>query len=44
MKWYNDMTEQEKTKFSKSNCCMCSRCNFNSHCSYGFSYYFLSKR
>lgn len=43
MKWYNYMTKQEKKKFSKSNCCVCSRCNFNSTYSYSFSYYFVSK-
>ena len=36
MKWYNDMTEQEKRSLKKSKCCMCSRCDFNSHCSHSF--------
>ena len=43
MKWYNDMTEQQKRNFKKSNCCMCSRCNFNFAYSYDLEIHFISK-
>ena len=43
MKWYNDMTEQEKRSFQKVIVVCTVGVDFNSHCSYGFSCYFLSK-
>lgn len=43
MKWYNDMTEQQKQSFKKSDFCMCSGYNFNSYYSYDLEIHFISK-